>query len=199
MGVASLGARMLISQLRIGAHTPNKKLFWRSPSIYPAFQACRVRQYNHVHRPAHPPSKAAKGRTQPTADLGRLSAILPPVCPCPSSNSTGSALSCSAWSSSASFTLSCPLAAVPARSQQPRLPAVRNSLSRLAEPRRFSTASTMVATKLDGTAIARSIRQRLAAEIAQKQTLNPRFKPSLKILQGASCFATVLSRVKYFS
>ena len=42
----------------------------------------------------------------------------------------------------------------------------------------------MVATRLDGTAIAKSIRERLGAEIVEKQKLNPRYKPSLKIIQG---------------
>lgn len=42
----------------------------------------------------------------------------------------------------------------------------------------------MVATRLDGTAIAKAIRERLGADIAQKQKLNPRYKPSLKIIQG---------------
>ncbi|KFH45262.1 C-1-tetrahydrofolate synthase-like protein [Hapsidospora chrysogenum ATCC 11550] len=42
----------------------------------------------------------------------------------------------------------------------------------------------MGATKLDGTAIAKSIRERLGAEIAEKQKLNPRYKPTLKIIQG---------------
>jgi methylenetetrahydrofolate dehydrogenase (NADP+)/methenyltetrahydrofolate cyclohydrolase/formyltetrahydrofolate synthetase len=45
----------------------------------------------------------------------------------------------------------------------------------------------MVATKLDGTAIAKGIRERLGQEIAEKQKLNPRYKPSLKILQGKPC------------
>ncbi|KAI0473152.1 formate-tetrahydrofolate ligase [Xylariaceae sp. FL0804] len=48
----------------------------------------------------------------------------------------------------------------------------------------FSTASSaMAATKLDGTAIAKSIRERLAAEIAEKQKLNPKYQPCLKIIQ----------------
>jgi 5,10-methylene-tetrahydrofolate dehydrogenase/methenyl tetrahydrofolate cyclohydrolase len=42
----------------------------------------------------------------------------------------------------------------------------------------------MAATKIDGTAIARKIREGLHAEIAEKQKLNPRYKPSLKIIQG---------------
>lgn len=43
---------------------------------------------------------------------------------------------------------------------------------------------TMGATRLDGTAIAKGIRERLGAEIAEKQRLNPRYKPTLKIIQG---------------
>lgn len=43
----------------------------------------------------------------------------------------------------------------------------------------------MAATKLDGTAIAKSIRERLAKDIAAKQQSNPRFQPSLKIIQGS--------------
>ncbi|KYK60675.1 C-1-tetrahydrofolate synthase [Drechmeria coniospora] len=42
----------------------------------------------------------------------------------------------------------------------------------------------MVATKLDGTAIAKSIRERIGAEIIEKQKRNPRYRPSLKIIQG---------------
>lgn len=42
----------------------------------------------------------------------------------------------------------------------------------------------MVANKLDGTAIAKSIRERLGSEIAEKQKINPRYKPVLKIIQG---------------
>ena len=41
----------------------------------------------------------------------------------------------------------------------------------------------MVGTKIDGTAIAKKIRERLHADIKQTQKINPRFKPSLKILQ----------------
>ncbi|KAI5462666.1 formate--tetrahydrofolate ligase-domain-containing protein [Mariannaea sp. PMI_226] len=41
----------------------------------------------------------------------------------------------------------------------------------------------MGAIKLDGNAIAKSIRERLGAEIAEKQKLNPRYKPCLKIIQ----------------
>ena len=42
----------------------------------------------------------------------------------------------------------------------------------------------MVATKIDGTAIAKSIREGLKDEIVKIQQTNPRFKPSLVIFQG---------------
>lgn len=43
--------------------------------------------------------------------------------------------------------------------------------------------SRMGAIKIDGKAIAQKIRERLAAEVAQKQKANPRYRPSLKIIQ----------------
>jgi methylenetetrahydrofolate dehydrogenase (NADP+)/methenyltetrahydrofolate cyclohydrolase/formyltetrahydrofolate synthetase len=42
----------------------------------------------------------------------------------------------------------------------------------------------MTATKIDGSAIARSIRERLGEQIKQRQQTNPRYRPSLKIVQG---------------
>jgi methylenetetrahydrofolate dehydrogenase (NADP+)/methenyltetrahydrofolate cyclohydrolase/formyltetrahydrofolate synthetase len=44
----------------------------------------------------------------------------------------------------------------------------------------------MTATKIDGTAIARSIRERLGEQIKKRQESNARYKPSLKIVQGES-------------
>ncbi|ETS81585.1 C-1-tetrahydrofolate synthase [Pestalotiopsis fici W106-1] len=41
----------------------------------------------------------------------------------------------------------------------------------------------MGAQRLDGNAIAKAIRERLASEIAEKQKLNPRYNPCLKIIQ----------------
>ncbi|PHH84579.1 hypothetical protein CDD83_1700 [Cordyceps sp. RAO-2017] len=41
----------------------------------------------------------------------------------------------------------------------------------------------MVAQRLDGTAIAKAIRQRIATEIADKQKSNPRYRPCLRIIQ----------------
>ena len=50
-----------------------------------------------------------------------------------------------------------------------------------------STAVAMVAAKIDGTAIAKNIRERLKSEIEEIQKSNPRFIPSLVIFQGRSC------------
>jgi hypothetical protein len=47
-----------------------------------------------------------------------------------------------------------------------------------------STISAMPATKIDGTAIAKSIREKINADIRQKQQSNPRYKPCLVIVQG---------------
>ena len=44
-------------------------------------------------------------------------------------------------------------------------------------------SSKMAANKIDGTAIAKNIRERIAEEIKQKQQSNPRYKPSLTIVQ----------------
>jgi hypothetical protein len=53
------------------------------------------------------------------------------------------------------------------------------------QTRLFShTPATMAAQKLDGTAIAKGIREKLNAEILEKQKSNPRYKPSLVIIQG---------------
>lgn len=49
----------------------------------------------------------------------------------------------------------------------------------------FSSSSrNMVATKIDGTAIAKKIRDGLRTEIDDKRKTNPRYQPSLKIIQG---------------
>lgn len=42
----------------------------------------------------------------------------------------------------------------------------------------------MGAVKIDGTAIAKKIRESLHAEIEEKKAINPRYIPSLKIIQG---------------
>jgi hypothetical protein len=75
----------------------------------------------------------------------------------------------------------------------PFTPTIRSSPSRsslLYNPQHRSFSSTpfaMTATKIDGTAIAKSIREKLHAEIEATQKVNPRFKPSLKIIQGIFC------------
>ena len=47
-----------------------------------------------------------------------------------------------------------------------------------------STRFTMAGQKIDGTAIAKSIREKLGAKIKERQEKNPRYRPSLKIVQG---------------
>jgi methylenetetrahydrofolate dehydrogenase (NADP+)/methenyltetrahydrofolate cyclohydrolase/formyltetrahydrofolate synthetase len=55
----------------------------------------------------------------------------------------------------------------------------------------------MTATKIDGTAIAKKIRERLHAQIQETQKTNPRFKPSLKIIQvGDRSDSTTYVRMK---
>jgi len=51
----------------------------------------------------------------------------------------------------------------------------------------------MVAQKIDGTAIAKSIRERLNSNIQQKQEKNPRYKPSLIIIQGMLVLFVIVS------
>ena len=54
----------------------------------------------------------------------------------------------------------------------------------------FST-SVMTAQKIDGTAIAKSIRARLHSEIQERKKANPKYIPSLKIIQGMSSLLAV--------
>lgn len=52
--------------------------------------------------------------------------------------------------------------------------------------RTFSnTAANMTGSKIDGTAIAKAIREKIKSEITELQTKNPRFKPNLVIYQVA--------------
>jgi methylenetetrahydrofolate dehydrogenase (NADP+)/methenyltetrahydrofolate cyclohydrolase/formyltetrahydrofolate synthetase len=53
----------------------------------------------------------------------------------------------------------------------------------------------MTATKIDGTAIAKKIRERLHSEIEKTQKINPRFKPSLKIIQGRAAAYSRLTQI----
>lgn len=55
-----------------------------------------------------------------------------------------------------------------------------------------STPNAMTATKIDGTAIAKNIRERIHTEIEKTQKANPRYKPSLKIIQGIKSTHKVL-------
>ena len=49
---------------------------------------------------------------------------------------------------------------------------------------RTFASSVIMASRIDGTAIAKSIREGLKAEIEKTQQTNPRFKPNLVIFQG---------------
>ena len=54
----------------------------------------------------------------------------------------------------------------------------------LQKGRPFSAGTCkMAATRIDGTAIAKSIRERISADIKKTQDTNPRYQPSLKIIQ----------------
>ena len=50
-------------------------------------------------------------------------------------------------------------------------------------------AAVMAADTIDGTAIAKGVRERLHSEIQQKQQANPRFKPTLRIIQGEDLYS----------
>jgi methylenetetrahydrofolate dehydrogenase (NADP+)/methenyltetrahydrofolate cyclohydrolase/formyltetrahydrofolate synthetase len=58
-------------------------------------------------------------------------------------------------------------------------------ISSLRPPARAFSSTIMVAEKIDGTAIAKRIRERINHEISERQKVSPRFMPSLTIVQGA--------------
>lgn len=105
-------------------------------------------------------------------------------------NASSGSYRCHSSSSSSSVVAGSLLLLRPA----PRVCSVLSSV--LTQKRHFSsTTAIMGAIKLDGTAIAKAIRERLGAEIVEKQKLNPRYKPCLKIIQGApdSCYPIIMS------
>ena len=59
----------------------------------------------------------------------------------------------------------------------------RTSFCALSRRQFSSSAPTMTATKIDGNAIAKSIREKINADIKEIQKTNPRYKPSLTIIQ----------------
>ena len=71
------------------------------------------------------------------------------------------------------------------RSQRIILDSQRTVLSRAVFGKKpfSSTTCAMAAEKIDGTAIAKAIRERIYAEIKETQAKNPRYKPSLTIVQ----------------
>lgn len=50
--------------------------------------------------------------------------------------------------------------------------------------RYFADTRAMAGSKIDGNAIAKGIREKLNAQIQKTQQSNPRYKPSLVIIQG---------------
>lgn len=73
----------------------------------------------------------------------------------------------------------------PTASRLSPLPTTSSSLVSSRNNRLFSTTTAaMVARQLDGTAIAKAIRERIGAEIAERQKANPRYQPCLKIIQS---------------
>lgn len=65
------------------------------------------------------------------------------------------------------------------------LTSLSTAQSDLGKKAQFSTSRTVMgAQKIDGTAIAKRIRADLHAEIQEKKKINPRYIPSLKIIQG---------------
>lgn len=78
-----------------------------------------------------------------------------------------------------------------------QFPVVRRGSSVVSRSRSFSiSVANMTASKIDGTAIAKDIREKLKNEIAELQTKNPRFKPNLVIYQGLSlscCYDTTVA------
>lgn len=68
----------------------------------------------------------------------------------------------------------------------PRLVSTPSSSSSSRHTFSSTRPAAMAATKIDGTQIAKNIREGLKTEIRQIQESNPRFKPSLVIFQGAS-------------
>ncbi|WPH01218.1 c-1-tetrahydrofolate synthase, mitochondrial [Acrodontium crateriforme] len=75
-----------------------------------------------------------------------------------------------------SLSLARPAASTDCRAHQPQS-------SRTAARFFSSSPAAMTATKIDGNAIAQKIRSGIADEIVQKQASNPRYKPSLVIIQ----------------
>nr|XP_036584977.1 C-1-tetrahydrofolate synthase (formate-tetrahydrofolate ligase) [Colletotrichum truncatum]KAF6794745.1 C-1-tetrahydrofolate synthase (formate-tetrahydrofolate ligase) [Colletotrichum truncatum] len=72
----------------------------------------------------------------------------------------------------------------PWHSSRPFTARTLGSLDRIFPNRSFATTTpAMVATKIDGTAIAKKIRETIANDILEKQKANPRFQPTLKIIQ----------------
>lgn len=80
-----------------------------------------------------------------------------------------------------------------------QFPVHRGSLV-VSRSRSFSiSAANMAGSKIDGTAIAKDIREKLKNEIAELQEKNSRFKPNLVIYQGMSSLVSAGGLVSTFA
>jgi len=141
--------------------------------------ACETGEVNTTEADFRRPASAAVGSAAPRRPTSRTSHTFNTSRGAPSvfsptfgSRSTRSHTTCSAL----------------LRPQNVLVPAVSSrafsSLAAAAAPAE-PAAAAMAAAKIDGTAIARKVREQLRAEIAEKKGINPRFQPCLKIIQGA--------------
>ncbi|EZG08637.1 hypothetical protein H106_02187 [Trichophyton rubrum CBS 735.88] len=124
-------------------------------------------------RPVLPPASSLL-RRRPLLRLTAAAASLSPAPP---------VLTLSNYFSSsprAASSLPLPLPLVPPPSLSSSAPP---SLDQSPFARQSTTTAAMGASKIDGTAIAKAIRERLNGEIKETQKTNPRFKPSLVIYQ----------------
>lgn len=109
----------------------------------------------------------------------RLAAAPPSFCPSGPVRTFHTLFSARSIASSSSASFTSP--------RQPRLPRpLLDSSDFVDKAYYFSTTSrpVMGATKIDGTAIAKRIREGLHAQVLDNKKINPRFVPSLKIIQG---------------
>lgn len=147
---------------------------------------------NAIHRASADP---AQHRVRPPITPVALTARTPRFCPpAPTRNTTtlfsarpfASTYFLTSNSSSTSSPLSLHSRRITLASHTVRPPAVGSDSLDLGKASFSTSRPVMTAQKIDGTAIAKSIRARLHSEIQERKNANPRYIPSLKIIQGMS-------------
>lgn len=144
---------------------------------------------NARHRASADPDQH---RVRPAITLGALAARTPRFCPPAPATNTNTLFSARPFTSP-SFLASTSSTVFPLTLHSRRItldsrtvpPLTVGSDSLDLGKAAFST-SAMTAQKIDGTAIAKSIRARLHSEIQERKNANPKYIPSLKIIQGMS-------------